>query len=160
MGAELLADPERLRAALATDPSLATTRPDGCRTLLHMVVDWPGGRPHRLELIRALVEAGADVNARFEGGAQTETPLHWAASTDDVEAIDLLLDLGADIKARGGVIGDGTALDDAWAFAQWSAAHRLVERGAHSTLLAAAALEADPGSRPRGPTDAGRCCTC
>ena len=67
-----------------------------------MVVDWPGGRPNRLELIRALVEAGADVNARFEGGPHTETPLHWAASSDDVEAIDLLLDLGADIEARGG----------------------------------------------------------
>ena len=137
---QLLADAGRLRAALAADPALASARPDGCRTLLHLVVDWPGGRPNRLELIRALVEAGADVNARFEGGPHTETPLHWAASSDDVEAIDLLLDLGADIEARGGVIGGGTALDDAWAFGQWRAARRLVERGAEPTLLAAAAL--------------------
>jgi ankyrin repeat protein len=108
-----------------------------------MVVDWPGGRPHRLELIRALVEAGADVNAPFAGGPHTETPLHWAASSDDVEAIDLLLDLGADIEARGGVIGGGTALDDAWAFGQWAAARRLVSRGARPTLLAAAALGLD-----------------
>ena len=85
-----------------------------------MVVDWPGGTgPTALEMIRALVEAGADVNARFVGGAHTETPLHWAASADDVEALDALLDAGADIEARGGVIGGGTALDDAWAFGQW-----------------------------------------
>jgi len=141
LGAEpVLDDPDRLRAELADDPSLARARPDGCRTLLHMVLDWPGGRPNRLELIRALVEAGADVNARFENGPHTETPLHWAASSDDVEAIDLLLDLGADIEARGGVIGGGTALDDAWAFGQWAAARRLVSRGARPTLLAAAAL--------------------
>ena len=34
----------------------------------------------------------------------------------------------------------GTALDDAWAFGQWAAARRLVERGARPTLLAAGAL--------------------
>ena len=38
------------------------------------------------------------------------------------------------------MIGGGTALDDAWAFGQWNAARRLVERGARPTLLAAAAL--------------------
>ena len=153
MGAELLADADGLRASLAADPSLASARPDGCRTLLHMVVDWPGGRPNRLELIRALVEAGADVNAPFANGPHTETALHWAASSDDVEAFDLLLDLGADIEARGGVIGGGTALDDAWAFGQWRAARRLVERGARPTLPAAAALglplTADGKSRTR-----------
>jgi uncharacterized protein len=104
------------------------------------VLDWPGGRPNRLEMIRALVEAGADVNARFAGGAHEETPLHWAASADDAEAVDLLLDLGADVEARGGVIGGGTALDDAWAFAQWGAARRLVAHGARPSPLAAAAL--------------------
>ena len=54
--------------------------------------------------------------------------------------LDALLDAGADIEARGAVIGGGTALDDAWAFGQWNAARRLVERGASATLLAAAAL--------------------
>ena len=64
----------------------------------------------------------------------------WAASADDVALIDALLDAGAEIEARGAVIGGGTALDDAWAFGQWNAARRLVERGARPTLLAAAAL--------------------
>jgi uncharacterized protein len=54
--------------------------------------------------------------------------------------LDALLDAGADIEARGGVIGGGTALADATAFGQWEAARRLVERGARATLWEAAAL--------------------
>lgn len=46
----------------------------------------------------------------------------------------------ADIDAPGAVIGGGTPLNDATAFAQWNAARRLVERGATSTLFDAAAL--------------------
>jgi ankyrin repeat protein len=41
--------------------------------------------------VAALVEAGADVNARFTG-PHTETPLHWAASSGDVAVLDALLD--------------------------------------------------------------------
>ena len=104
-----------------------------------MLTDWPGHLPRATETLAALVEAGADVNARTDGDTG-ETPLHWAASTDDVALIDALLDAGADIEAPGAVIGGGTALDDAWAFGQWDAARRLVERGARPTLLAAAAL--------------------
>jgi len=106
---------------------------------LHVLTDWPGGRPRRLETLAVLVEAGADVNAAFVG-VHAETPLHWAASSDDAEMIDALLDAGADIDRHGGVIGGGTALDDAWAFGQWNAARRLVERGATPSFLACAAL--------------------
>jgi len=128
-------DVEGLRAALTADPSLVGGQP---RTLLHVLTDWPGGLPRRLETFAVLIEFGADVDARFNGDG--ETPLMWAASSDDVELIDALLDAGASIDARGAVIGGGTALDDAWAFGQWAAARRLVERGAVPTLLAAAAL--------------------
>ena len=86
-----------------------------------------------------LVRAGADVNARFHG-PHTETPLHWAASSDDVDAIDALLDAGADIEASGAVLGGGTPLADACGFGQWHAARRLVERGATTRLKDAAAL--------------------
>lgn len=58
-----------------------------------------------------LVEHGADVNARFSG-PRTETPLHWAASSNDVDVIDALLDAGADIEATGAVIADGTPIAD------------------------------------------------
>jgi uncharacterized protein len=57
-----------------------------------------------------------------------------------VAVIDALLDAGADIEARGAVIGGGTALADARGFAQWNAASRLVERGAHTTIVDAATL--------------------
>jgi ankyrin repeat protein len=80
------------------------------------------------------------VNARFSGGGHTETPLHWAASCDDVAVLDVLLDAGADIDATGAVIGGGTPLSDAVAFGQWNAARRLVERGARSNLWESAAL--------------------
>jgi ankyrin repeat protein len=109
------------------------------RTLLHVVTDWPGHVPEAGAKIGALVLAGADVDARFTG-PHTETPLHWAASSDDVEALDALLDAGADIEADGAVIGGGTPMADAVAFGQWKAGRRLLERGARTNLWQAAAL--------------------
>ena len=79
------------------------------RTLLHVATDWPGHFPNGAATIAALVEAGADVNARFTG-PHTETPLHWAASSDDVAVLDALLDAGANIESPGAVIGGGTSL--------------------------------------------------
>jgi ketosteroid isomerase-like protein len=110
------------------------------RSRLHLVTDWPGHVPEAAAKIRALVAAGADVNARYRGPQHSETPLHWAASSDDVEALDALLDAGADVEADGGVIGNGTPLADAVAFGQWKAARRLLQRGARANLWQAAAL--------------------
>jgi ankyrin repeat protein len=109
------------------------------RSLLHVVTDWPGHFPNGAAIVHALVDAGADVNARFTG-PHTETPLHWAASSDDVEVLDALLDAGADIEAPGAVIGGGTPLADATAFGQWNAARRLIERNARSTLWESSTL--------------------
>jgi uncharacterized protein len=131
-----------LEALLRDHPGLAAARiggPDQSRTLLHVLTDWPGNVPEAAAKIRALVAAGADVDARFTG-PHTETPLHWAASSDDVEALDALLDAGAAIDAGGAVIGGGTPLADAVAFGQWEAARRLLERGARANLWQAAAL--------------------
>lgn len=127
-------DVEALRDLLAAEPGLATERlreADGGRTLLHVATDWPGHRPRVAETIEALVAAGAEVDAPFEG-AHAETPLHWAASSDDLIALDALLRAGAAIDAPGGSVGDGTGtpLFDATVFGQWAAARRLLERGA------------------------------
>jgi hypothetical protein len=132
-------DDKRLRELLRAHAGLATGRIDGQRTLLHVTTDWPGHFPNGVAVVTTLIEHGADVNAPFIG-RHTETPLHWAASCDDVAVLDALLDHGANIEASGAVIGGGTALSDAVAFGQWKAARRLVERGALASLWEAAAL--------------------
>ena len=130
---------EDLQSLLAENPALATMRIDGARTLLHVATDWPGYFPNGAVTVSTLIAHGAELNAPFIGN-HSETPLHWAASCDDVEVIDVLLDRGADIEAPGAVIGGGTPLADAVAFGQWRAARRLIERGAQSTLWQSAAL--------------------
>ena len=104
-----------------------------------MLTDWPGHFPDAPGKVAALVAAGANVNARFTG-PHGETPLHWAASSDDIDALDALLDAGAHIEAGGAVIAGGTPIADAVAFGQWNAARRLLERGARTNLWQAAAL--------------------
>jgi hypothetical protein len=138
-----------LTTLLGEHPELATAsigsaqgcgaKPGMTRSLLHVVTDWPGHFPNGPATVRVLVGAGADVNARFSG-PHTETPLHWAASSDDVGVLDALLDAGADIEAPGAVIGGGTAISDATAFGQWNAARRLLERGARTTFWESATL--------------------
>jgi len=132
-------DTKSLKRLLSQNSNLANTRVDDQRTLLHIATDWPGHFPNNVETIAALVSSGADVNAPF-AGRHSETPLHWAASSNDVGVIDVLLDHGANIEAQGSVIGGGTPMSDAVAFGQWQAARRLVERGARTTLWQAAAL--------------------
>jgi ankyrin repeat protein len=111
----------------------------GERTLLHVLADHPGRRPNAAAIVALLRTAGADVDAPFIG-AHAETALHWAASNDDVDLVDALLDAGADIEARGAVIGGGTPIADATAFRQWRAADRLVRRGARTNLFQSAAM--------------------
>ena len=139
-------DLDALARLLRAAPGLATARitstRDGRtegRTLLHVATDWPGHPPNVAASIGLLVDAGADVDARFDG-FHSETPLHWAASTDDVVAIDALVAAGADLESDGAVIAGGTPLDDAVAFGQWTAAARLSELGAATALWHAAAL--------------------
>lgn len=135
-------DVDGLAALLAANPSLTRDRIGDAaesRTVLHLATDWPGHLPRVGETIALLAAAGAPVDGRF-AGPHEETPLHWAASCDDVAALDALLDAGADIEADGAVLTGGTPLSDAVVFGQWIAARRLVERGASMTLWQAAAV--------------------
>jgi hypothetical protein len=137
-------DIEALERLLVEYPDLAIARvvDRSCgdeRTLLHVVTDWPGHFPNGRRTVATLVGAGADVDAPF-GGSHAETPLHWAASSDDVEVLDALVEAGADIEAPGSVIDGGSPLSDAVAFGQSRAASRLIELGAEANLWQAAGL--------------------
>jgi ankyrin repeat protein len=136
-------DLKTLARLLSENPGLASVRLAGdsgvTRTLLHVATEWPGHFPNRAAVITALVAAGAQVDARFTG-PRAETALHRAASSDDVAALDALLDAGAYIEADGAVVGGRTAVSNAVAFRQWNAARRLIERGARTTFSEAAAL--------------------
>jgi ankyrin repeat protein len=140
-------DVETLRRHLRDNPGLATAaivdERGVSRTLLHVAADWPGHFPNAAATVATLLAAGADVNARVthrSSSGAPETPLHWAASSDDVEVVDALLDGGADIEAAGAVLTGGTPMSDAVVFAQWRAARRLLARGATTTIWQAAAL--------------------
>jgi ankyrin repeat protein len=134
-----------LNRLLVDNPGLATAR-IGTRSLLHIATDWPGHFPNVAEVVAALIAAGSDPDAPGSGKPPDETPLHWAASSDDVEALDALIDGGANIEAPGASIAGGSPLDDAVGYGQWRVARRLVERGARiDKLWHAAAL----GDMPR-----------
>jgi uncharacterized protein len=141
-------DTTTLRRLLEAQPDLANTPiPTKCgpaRTPVLIATDWPGHFPQVAETISILAAAGADVNVRLPPHPKDpncmETPLHQAASSNDVAAIDALLDAGADIDAPGAIFTAGAPLSDAVIFANWDAANRLVTRGARVEWWQAAAL--------------------
>ncbi|MFN2608890.1 MAG: ankyrin repeat domain-containing protein [Acidimicrobiales bacterium] len=124
-------DLEAVRRQLGEDPALASSPlggAHGTRTALHVVADWPGYFPNGPQIVGMLIGAGADPNARSPGTRFAETPLHWAASSDDVDVAAALIDGGADLAVPDGSIG--TPLDNAIGYACWHVARLLVTRGA------------------------------
>src|SRR5579863_7549681 len=131
-------DLETVGRLLRADPELSTARlvgkRGGSRTTLHVVTDWPGYFPQGPAIARILLDAGADPNAWTTGaeslipGPGSETPLQWAASSDDVDVAEVLIDGGADLEAGYGSIG--TPLDNAIGYGCWHVARLLVARGA------------------------------
>jgi ankyrin repeat protein len=117
-----------LQKLLDANPGLSSAPlagPFKTRTPLHVVADWPGYFPNGPQIVRILIEAGADPNVRAPGD---ETALHWAASSDDADVASALIDGGADLETPDGSIG--TPLDNAVGYACWHVARLLVMRGA------------------------------
>jgi len=106
----------------------------GTSTALHFVTDWPGYFPNGPEIVHLLIDAGADPNSLTTGGGSeapgpgSETPLHYAASSDDVDVAAALIDRGAELEIPDGSIG--TPLDNAIGYGCWHVARLLAVRGA------------------------------
>jgi uncharacterized protein len=135
-------DDASLRRLIEKNPEVATSRLGGIakgRTALHVVADWPGYFPNGPRIAQLLIDAGANVNDRGTEADDGETPLHWTASSDDVDVAAVLIGGGADIEMPNGSIG--TPLDNAIGYACWHVARLLVARGAKvEALWHAAAL--------------------
>jgi uncharacterized protein len=131
-------DTTALATLLSEHPGLESEQIHDTRTPLHVVTDWPGYFPAGPATVRLLLGAGADPNAD-PGGDMPETPLHWAASSDDADVADALISGGAGLETPGGSIG--TPLDNAVGYGCWNVARLLVQRGARvDKLWHAAAL--------------------
>jgi len=131
---------ERLLSEHPGLPRWRIGKPEGFRTALHMVTDWPGYFPRGPEIARLLIDAGADPSPPCAPGP-SETPLHWAASNDDVAVAAALIDGGADIEAPSAGPIAGPPLVNAVAYGCWQVARLLAARGARiGSLWQAAAL--------------------
>jgi hypothetical protein len=127
-----------VRRLVSDNPILAVARIGSARggtsTALHFVTDWPGYFPNGPEIVEVLIDAGANPDALTTArdsdgpGPGSETPLHYAASSDDVDVAAALIDGGADLETPDGSIG--TPLDNAIGYACWHVARLLVVRGA------------------------------
>ncbi len=162
-GACRAGDLDGVRRLLAAEPALArlvdAKNQYGGWTGLHYAA-----HEGRLDVVRVLLEHGADPNAR-EAGDNT-TPLHWAAAHRSLEVVRALLDAGADPQGAGDLheldaIGWATYFHpaDGRRGERPEVARLLVERGARHHVFSAMSLgdldllrtvaEQDPGALDR-----------
>ena len=66
-------------------------------------------RPDRYEILELLLSFGADIQ---QHGHNDYTPLHYAASIEDIRAMELLLAHGADLNARTRIDDCATPLEE------------------------------------------------
>ena len=94
-------------------------------------------RQKAIAVLHVLLHYVKDVNRRNTNG---ETPLHGSVSYGEIEMSQMLIEKGADIEARGGVIENGTPLLLATFFGMLECAQLLIDHGAtptDSAILAA-----------------------
>ncbi len=113
-------DTARVRMLVDKDPGLLRAVDETGRTALHWAC-----RGVDLEVVKALVEKGADVNAR---DAAAVTPLHSAASRGHRDAVEFLIAHGARVEAA--MSGGSTPLHLAAAKGHRDVAAILLDRNA------------------------------
>lgn len=121
-------DLDRLKSLIHEDPSLATARSSNSHpTLLQCLVLDGAHLPNKIEMAQVLIEKGADINGALAA----------AASIDNVEAAEALLDAGAKVDGVGG----WTPLEEALYWGNHRVVNLLLERGSSiNNLRIAAAL--------------------
>lgn len=119
-------DLAQFKAALKTDPSLATARSAQSHpTLLQCVALSGNGKPNNVEMARILIDAGAPIDEPFVA----------AASINNVPVTELLLDRGAAIDGAGG----WSAIEEALYWNSRDTLALLLKRGARVRNLRIAA---------------------
>ena len=123
-----LGDVEQVRVMIAADPeALGRTRRNG--GLLSLAV-----RHNKLEIVKLLLDLGADVDERVlleeleEPTLSWGAPLWYAALGNQLEIARVLLDRGADPNAN--VYASGWPLSNAWNHEDGAVKRLLLERGA------------------------------
>jgi len=165
--AAALGDGDALRRALARRPEWAREFSEDGFTALHLAAFFAAER----EVLTTLVEAGADVDAEARNAMRVH-PLNSAAAGGNVEAVELLLDRGAQVDVPQG--GGYTALHSAASNGNLALVRRLVERGADRSAISddgrtpadiarerghvavADDLATEPGLRPAPPSGQNR----
>ncbi len=109
-------DLKALRSFLKKDPSLIGSRDRDGSTPLHCA-SWKG----HAELVKFLLDSGADIEDHNENGHWGTTPLHAAAHGNQKRVAEILISRGADLNARnkhGRTPLDETAVHNAKAVAK------------------------------------------
>lgn len=84
-----------VKELVAADKSLLDARDKDGSTPLHCAV-WKGHQ----EMVKLLLDYGADVNAHNENDHWGTTPLHAAAHANQAVIAQMLIDRGADLNAK------------------------------------------------------------
>lgn len=136
---------ETVRRLLAEDPSRARAcSPDGFPAV--GLAAFFGRR----EVVAALIEAGADVNAAATNPMKV-APVHAAAAAHDLAVMTLLLDAGADpnLTQQAGFV----PLHEAASEGETAMVRLLVDRGARVGARSAAGKTAEDMAREKGHSD-------